>query len=369
MLDRNSYVPLYCQLADEIQHQIESGQIKPGDKLPSESEMIQIYNIGRPTVRMALSQLVNKGYLAKEHGRGTFCKTAKVAEEALNIDVILDMSDTYFIPYYMKSICQVLADHKCNFIVNDSNNSTPQICALLRNILQKGTSGVILQSSHNHEPVSEELEECFRMYRNAGVPYLMIDCAYDVPDSSYTMLDEEQGGYLAGKYLQELGHTNVLAISMPAYKDSLLRLEGFCRAYTEAGLPQPSNLAYRKEEEENKPFGQQLLRCLDTYHPTAIFCYNDEMAVECIRILRNSGIRVPEDISVLGFDDSVLAETCVPPLTTVVHPKQELGKQAAQALLDLIYKKQSWPYVYLFAPKLVIRESCIPCMTNAKGKT
>ena len=353
MLDRNSFVPLYCQLEEEILHQIESGEIKPGDKLPSESEMMQKYNIGRPTVRMALSQLVNKGYLEKKHGMGTFCKTAKLASEALNIDVILDMGDTYFIPYYMRSISEVLTKHQCNFIVSDSKNSSEEICRLLKNILQKGTSGVILQPSHNNEKVTPELEECFQMYRNAGVPCLMIDSAYNVPDASYLMLDEYHGGQMAAQYLQSLNHMNVLAVYMPEYKDSILRLNGFCDAYVSARKEKPILLPYNADT-----FEEALLAVLEEQKPTAVFCYNDEVAVDCVRILRAHNIRIPEDVSVMGFDDSVLATSCRPPLTTIVHPKQELGKMAAKVLLELIHKKRPWPYVNLVSPSLAIRESC-----------
>lgn len=355
MLDRNSYVPLYCQLADELQAKIEAGEILPGDKLPSESEMIQQYNIGRPTVRMALSQLVNKGYLEKVHGRGTYCKASHVNEERLNIDVILDMADTYFIPYYMKSISEVLTENKCNFIVSDSKNSTEEICSLLHKIIEKGTSGVILQPSHLCEEVPQALHDCFRMYRNAGIPYLMIDCVYEGIETSYTILDEYKGGCLAANYLHSLGHRKILTVYIEKFKDSILRLNGFRSVCEEQAVEQPILLPYRKER-----FAEDLMDILKAQKPTAVFCYNDDVAVECIRILRENGLLVPEDISVLGFDDSVLVGASVPPLTTILHPKQIMGELAARVILELIHKNRPWPYTNLFSPSLVQRDSCLP---------
>lgn len=354
MLDRNSFVPLYCQLADEIQRKIECGEIKPGDKLPSESEMIQEYDIGRPTIRMALSQLVNKGYLEKERGRGTFCKTAHVAEDLLNIDVILDMTDTYFIPYYMKSISDVLTANHCNFIVSDSKDSTAEICSLLQKIIEKGTSGVIIQPSHLMEDVPEELHECLRMYRNAGIPYIMIDSVYDGIESSYTTLDEAKGGEIAANYLHQLGHENVLAIYVDHFRESILRVNGFQAVCDATQTKHPALLSYNKAT-----FADDLIRMLDQTHSTAVFCYNDEVAVECMRILREHSIRVPDDISVIGFDDSVLAAASVPPLTTIIHPKQIMGELAARVLLELIQKRRPWPYTNVFSPQLIQRESCI----------
>jgi DNA-binding GntR family transcriptional regulator len=121
MINRNDPLPLYYQLAEDIKTQIKSGQIKVGDKLPSESEMVEIYGLGRLTVRGALARLVNAGYLKKNHGKGTFCISSQAKIERIDVDVILDMTYTYFIPYYVKSISAVLLAHNCNFIISDSH--------------------------------------------------------------------------------------------------------------------------------------------------------------------------------------------------------------------------------------------------------
>lgn len=353
MLDRNSYIPLYCQLADEILSDIEAGILKPGDKLPSEAEMMEQYNLGRPTIRMALSQLVNKGYLEKERGRGTFCKAPAIPNQFLNVDVILDMADTYFIPYYIKSISSVLAANHCNCIVSDSKDSTVEICSLLKKSMEKGISGVIFQPSHLMEDVPKELQECLQAYRNAGIPYIMIDSIYEDVDSSYITLDECQGGMIAANYLHSLGHQDILLVYMEKFRESILRLTGFQSVCDEKNKKRPILLQYKKQS-----FSEDLLFALETSKPTAIFCYNDEVAIECMRILREHNFQIPKDISVMGFDDSVLAGASVPPLTTITHPKQIIGELAASVLLELIQKQRPWPYTNVFSPQLFERESC-----------
>ena len=94
MIDRSNNVPVYLQLAEEIRGMITNGIIKPGDKLMSESEMTREYNVARLTVREALSVLVNEGLIEKKHGKGTFCKNT---QKGLSIDVLLDMTDYYFV--------------------------------------------------------------------------------------------------------------------------------------------------------------------------------------------------------------------------------------------------------------------------------
>ena len=105
--------PVYMQIADMIREQIETGEIKPGDKLMSENEMTKAYGVARLTVREALGVLVNEGFLEKKHGKGTFCKMSR---RGLSIDVLLDMNDFYFIPYYVRSISAVLDK---NFVGGD----------------------------------------------------------------------------------------------------------------------------------------------------------------------------------------------------------------------------------------------------------
>lgn len=352
MLDRNSYVPLYVQLEEEILRQIQANEIKPGEKLESESEMMKKYDIGRSTVRMALSQLVNKGYLEKTHGKGTFCKAIELLEKPLNIDVILDMSDTYFFPYYMRSISEVLTKNKCNFIVSDSKNNSNEIYKILKNILQKGTSGVILQPSLVNDKIMPDLEECFKAFQNAGIPCIMIDSAYNIPNASYLMMDEYRAGQMAAQYFMSLGHDRTLAVYMD-FTDSVSRLNGFCDIYSSAKKEAPIKLLY-----DSNGLEKDLLSIIAEQKPTAIFCYNDGIAADCVRILHSNNIKVPEDISVMGVDDTVLATSCIPPLTTIIHPKQELGTMAAEALLEFIRKERTWPYVNLVSPSLAIRESC-----------
>ncbi|MDR1655774.1 MAG: substrate-binding domain-containing protein [Treponema sp.] len=352
MLDRDDPLPLYFQLSERIKKQIESGQIKVGDKLPSESEMVEAYGIGRLTVRGALSHLVNTGYLKKIHGKGTYCISAGAAAEKLNINIILDLAYTYFVPYYLKSISAALSANNCNIIVNDSHDNAEKISEILEGILREGSSGVIVQPVRILAKTPERLKNAFRGLRSAGIPYIMIDSVFEDVDGSFTVLDERKGGAVAARYLYQLGHRYLAMIYPVQYRDSLYRKDGFSEACASLGVPPPLFIPYDQKQIKN------LAAVLKSGGVTALFCYNDELAVEVLRVLKDSGIKVPGGISVLGFDDSVLASTVEPALTSIAHPKQLMGDLAAKALLDLINKKTLWPFVHYFAPKLVKRESC-----------
>jgi GntR family transcriptional regulator of arabinose operon len=363
MINKDDPLPLYYQLVEQIKAQITSGQIKVGDKLPSESEMVEIYGLGRLTIRGALARLVNDGFLKKIHGKGTFCIASRAKADRIDIDVILDVAYTYFIPYYVKSISSVLLAHNCNFIISDSHDNSDKIADILDGIYHRGSSGVIVQPSRCCKKTPERIKKTFGQLRAAGIPYIMIDSIYEGIESSYTVLDEYKGGAMAARFFYELGHRRLAIVSIDQYRDSLQRREGFTDTCDLLKLPPPLLISWgtgRYTGRGDTGREKNLAKKLKSEGITALFCYNDELAVRCLRILKTEGIAVPGDISVLGFDDTVLAATVEPALTTIAHPKQIMGKLAAQALLDMMNKKTPWPFVRVFKPRLIKRASCKP---------
>lgn len=120
MVDRSSFEPLYQQIKRDIEEQILDGRIKVGDKLMSETEMLNHYHCGRTTIRNALSELVLSGCLRKEQGFGTFCAALPKRDVPKNIHVLLNTADTYFIPYLLSGISRVLNERNCSLILHDT---------------------------------------------------------------------------------------------------------------------------------------------------------------------------------------------------------------------------------------------------------
>jgi GntR family transcriptional regulator of arabinose operon len=352
VLNRDNPVPLYYQVYEALKKQMESGHLKAGDKLPSESEMIETYGIGRLTIRSALSKLVHEGYLRKLRGKGTYCIFNGGAAKRLNIDVILDLGYAYFISYFLKSVSAVLKAHNCNIIISDSHDSSEQICDILEDILKRKSSGVIVQPSRKTGETPRRISEAFQGLKEAGIPYIMVDSFYEGVDASYTVLNEYKGGCMAARYFYNLGHRRLGMIHMDQYKDSLQRSRGFSETCGSLKLSPPLFIPY------NQHCLKELAAAIKARKITALFCYNDELAVEVLKKLKERGFRIPADISILGFDDSVLATTAEPALTSIAHPKQLMGELAARTLLNIINKKCPWPFERFFAPKLVKRNSC-----------
>lgn len=351
MINKDSPVPLYFQIAEELRSLIEDGAIEVGRKIESESEMMQHYGVGRQTIRNALARLVHLGYVRKEHGRGTFCSYSPETGSKGSIDVLLNIQDAYFTPYYLKSISQVLDAEGYSMSVYDTGDDPQLILNQLKRI-SDSSIGVILQPSRKKSDLPKELIPYLRQFGNGRIPLLMIDSAYDFPRASFMHLNETEGGRIAAKYLLELGHQSLAVVYHEDYQDSHQRYLGFSEIVQTNPECELTKYVYDKD------VFCSVIAAVKAKKITAVFCYNDEMAAELLHFMEECGISVPEDVSVMGFDDSLIATATKPPLTSVSHPKQELGREAAKVLIEMIQKRRVGPCQRMFLPGLVVRDSC-----------
>lgn len=348
MINRNSQIPLYVQLADCLREQIRSGKIKEGEKLPSESEMINTYHLGRLTVRDALAILVNEGLIEKRHGKGTFCKT-NITAPKYRIDLILKLSDISFTPYFLKSICGVLEANNVSIILSDTGNNSESICNALEKALNEGSDGVIFQPVSTEATASPALCEALNRLSAAHIPYIMLDTFYSNVPEAYVVMDDALAGGMAADYLIGLGHERLCMIERRGNIDSALRLKGFSSRCTF-----PPHVINDDEQLE-----ASLKAMLENQSDiTGIFLF-DGIAKKCYDILKALNISIPKDVSVISIDDTVVAKTLSPALTSIIHPKEEMGKAAAKLILKLISGELPWPQKKVFAPALAVRQSCI----------
>lgn len=352
MLNRDSATPLYIQLAQLIRTDIDAGKLKAGDKLPSESQYAARYAIGRLTVREALSLLVNEGLLTKAHGKGTFVNAAKPAQP-LRVDVLLDLNDRFFIPFYLEGITRVLCEYNANCVLHNTLNSEYEIAQLLSNIADSDTSGIILQPNPEDRTPSPALQAAFGKLASRNIPIMFIDTAYEGIDASYAIFDEKQAGKLAAQHFAQCGHRYLAMLGDDTRRDAFFRALGFENYFIEHGLIAPVI------ENAQDDIGAQLLRMLrQNPEITGIFCYNDVLAARAVQALNAQGLQVPSRISVIGCDDILIASSLYPQLTTIVHPKTTLSQHAARALLAIIDNKALAPLHKVFPPSLATRSTC-----------
>jgi LacI family transcriptional regulator len=176
-------------------------------------------------------------------------------------------------------------------------------------------------------------------------------------------LDHEKAAHLALEHLQSLGHKRIAFIKGQAFSsDTIQRWQAIADVAKTLNINVDPQLVIQLEDPEPGPGpGHEVTRqLLKTQRPfTAIFAFNDVTAIGAILALREAGLRVPRDISVLGFDDVLIASTNSPPLTTIHQPLRAMGQAAATTLLGLIRDEipRPHPTVITVYPKLVVRKS------------
>jgi DNA-binding LacI/PurR family transcriptional regulator len=193
-------------------------------------------------------------------------------------------------------------------------------------------------------------------YLPPGIPTVLIGARPRPGQVDSIYLDEDEGGRCAVEHLLQLGHTRILHITGPHNEDcSLDRLNGYHKAMHAAGIDVPPEWVI--EGDWSATCGYQAVQSWQVLglSYTAIFAQNDRMAAGAIRALRDLGRRVPEDVSVVGFDDMPLASYFDPPLTSMRQDIHFNGRQAARLLIRRLENPQAPPQ-YLFHPaELVVR--------------
>jgi len=175
------------------------------------------------------------------------------------------------------------------------------------------------------------------------------------------ILDHRQAALFGLQHLKELGHEHIAFLrGQPQSADSEVRWNSICEVAQELGIGINPKLVVQLEgldstPEIGYPFGKELLARRVPF--TALFAYNDISAIGAMRAFQEAGLRIPEDVSVVGFDDIVSAACCIPSLTTVRQPLKKMGRIAAETLLARIEDTGEFQSEIAVEPELVVRKS------------
>lgn len=190
---------------------------------------------------------------------------------------------------------------------------------------------------------------------------VLVDNRVDYSPVTCVNSDDESGAYRAARHLLELGHKRIGILAGPEdWASTRRRVWGYQRALTESGI----EAAIVHMEETSIQSGKQAYQKLDTIHPdiTAICAINDSMAIGAIRQAITDGKRIPEDLSVVGFDDISWAEFNDPPLTTVRIPRQQIGKEAARRVLMMLADSE------LLASEIIVPVALVERSSTARRR-
>jgi GntR family transcriptional regulator of arabinose operon len=363
----------YTIVKEKITEWITSGKVKPGEKIYSENELVKMFGVSRHTVRQAVGDLVHEGLLYREQGAGTFCsfKKDKIIEQTRsslqtsntngkNIGVITTYISDYIFPSIIRGIESYLTAQGYSLTLACTDNNVEKEKQCLQTMLSRNIDGLIVEptKSSNYNP---NINYFLELEQN-NIPYLMINQFYSQVMPPHIIMNDEHGGYIATEHLIKLGHDKIIGLFKTDDLQGVNRMQGFIRAFREHSLPffPEMVITFTTEDLDSK-----LLERLENFFkadskPTAIVCYNDQLALNVLNMSRQLGLTVPDDISIVGFDDSSLAVATEVKLTSVTHPKMQMGIDAAKWIVSAVEKKGELPPSIVYEPKLVIRNSTAP---------
>jgi LacI family transcriptional regulator len=231
-----------------------------------------------------------------------------------------------------------------------SGNGGPH--SYLRRARHHHVDGVFLMGVDHDDPEVQRLVA-------SGIPIMGVDLAISGEHVSYVASDNVGGSRIAVRHLHALGHTRIATIAGPQdKKPGADRLLGFRAELQALGLQ--SGPGYEQTGDFYLESGEAAMRALLALPepPTAVFAAADMMAIGAIRAVQAAGLRVPDDVAVVGFDDIQIAPLIDPPLTTIRQDKLGLGLAAARALVEQIENPEITPPVLTLPVELVVRASC-----------
>ncbi|MFC4302566.1 LacI family DNA-binding transcriptional regulator [Cohnella boryungensis] len=255
-----------------------------------------------------------------------------------------------------KAIEQECRNNGYIVILGSYGESDEQAYAYFKEFIDKGVEGIIFAKPMLVE-LSEKDRQCFALAESASIPVVTFEPVEVQATVGVVSYDYEAGGYLASKHLIDLGHRRIGCLTGPDNMiSSVARREGYKRALAEAGIPFDPTLLY--EGDFAVQSGIEALPHLLGQGVTALFTFNDMMALGVYKAARQYKLKIPTDLSIVGFDDTFLNEILEVPLTSVTHPADSLGKESAKRMLSLIRGEASYEGS-LFPPTLMVRGSSV----------
>lgn len=257
-------------------------------------------------------------------------------------------------PYYgpmMVEIEAALRAHNKHVIIAVGHSDAAMEQESVEFLISRGCDALILDV----EAVSDEY---LVKLSQGSMPIVLINRYIKDIEHCCIYLNNDLGGYLATRHLLDLGHRDIAYISGPRYKhDAAERLEGHRRALAEAGVTFDARLCVEGDyKEASGEIG--MLALFGTGLPfSAVVCANDQMASGAISVCLAKGMRIPDDLSFVGYDNVPFAKYISPKLTTVNNPIHEMGKMAALWVLRHVYQDEATHVDNVFSPDLVTRDS------------
>jgi DNA-binding LacI/PurR family transcriptional regulator len=366
-----SSLPKYRRILDDLREAIDTGRLKPGDKLQTEAELGKVYQASRITIARAVNELMQQGLVSRRAGSGTHVLPRAETQGHVFGLLIPDLGRTEI----FEPICQgmmrspLAKNHSLlwGHAMGEAEQHGDEAEQLCQHYISQKVSGVFfapLEYTASREQVNCRIA---RALEKAGIPIVLLDrCYAPYPFRSkhdLVGIDNRAVGYILTQHLIKVGAKRIAFLSR-AHSASTVnaRIAGYREALFTHKLCPKEDLA-REGDTADPAFVQRVLKEL---RPDAILCANDFLAGRLIATLGYLGIDVPHDIRVVGVDDVRYASLLPVPLTTQHQNCHEIGAMALATMLDRVANPSMPVRDILLQTTTIVRSSCGAAMNNAK---
>jgi GntR family transcriptional regulator of arabinose operon len=361
--------PKHRQVYDALKHDIQSGRLKGGDRLPSEADLVGAFGVSRITAGRAVRDLQVAGLVERRAGSGTYVTTARGATGVSFGLLIPDLGETEV----FEPICQgmmsspLAAEHAllwgsvtsagaATSAPADKETRAWQLC---RQYIDRGVSGVFfapLELTLRKDDVNQRI---VRALDEAGIPVVLLDRpALPYPERGHHDLvgiDNRRAGYLITDHLRRLGAARIAFVAVENAAATVdAREAGYREALYVSGAPVERALVSRLDPTD----GAAVRTFLESSRPDAIVCANDWTAARLMHTVLELGYAVPGDLRLAGIDDMEYARLLPVPLTTLRQPTREIGAAALAAMLERVSRPGAPARDILLQAALIVRRSC-----------
>ena len=272
-----------------------------------------------------------------------------------SIGLILPDVGNPFFSSISKHIQQAAMKNNYAVVACSTDDDCTSTCNYLRFFSDRGVDGIILtQSDFQSE---EETATLLSVIEDIQIPIVLIDRVYETSPLPAVLVDQEKAGYLATQDLLEAGHKRIGCVTGPlGIYGTRKRLEGYQKALSEYDLQYDPSLIF--EGKYDIQTGIASVPYLLGKKVTGVFCFADYIATGLYQGIRNLGRKIPEDLSVVSIDDTILAEAVQPSLTSVAQPIEAIAAAAVETLIQIINSGgKSSPKIQTLEPALKVRAS------------
>lgn len=350
-------IPKYVHVYEQLKADIVNGRIKPNEQVPTVLELMKIHVVSKITAVRVLSELQNAGLIRKEQGRGSFVNDfTKIEQERQErvesaVEILIPDIANPFYSEIVSAISQKFQGRNIPIRLHNMQLIPDQWLNQLTQVVAREPAGIILAPGVLDFPDTA---------RNllAGRRVVFIDYNPELVKGafSYVVNDNLRGGQIATRHLLELGHQRIgMVISKDTNPD---RIRGY-RIEMEKHKAEPQILDYTMHK---GGLAGSLVSFVKEQSLTALATANDVLAVNVKKVLEQSNLLVPRDISLIGYDNIEISEYLDVPLTTVDQHEAKIGSRAAEIILTLSDLPSSVDRIFevVYEPTLVVRASTAP---------